>query len=362
MLNKRFTLILAMLVLVIFAVGSVSAEENVTADIDVPTEEVVIDEVDVDDDPVDDAVESEKVVEPTRLTTTYSINNSYSSSAIDNLIDTGSSSNKVIINFANQTYSNIALDLTGNVNVELWGNGATLNGDGTHDIFTVTNSHNIVIKDFIINVDSGAAAIYGHHVYDSVYTNNTITGGKDGINIFQIHENLTITDNNISGFTRDGISLVNFDTMNDTTWANFVASNVSGNKITGGQYGMFFGGNYKGVISNNDITGSGVGIEFAGKKAATNGRLDVELNYNTIVGVTTGISMNHPDVISFKMLNNTVNSTSNTTFAILAGNNFDVDDDAIISLINNTFYGYTSSAFYYEITEDINNTGLVRYP
>lgn len=355
MVNKKFTIILAMLVLAIFAVGSVSASENVTADIDVPTEEVVIDEVDVDDDSVDDAVESEKVVEPTRLTTTYNINNSYSSSDIDNLIDTGSSSNKVIINFATQTYNNIALDLTGNVNVELWGNGATLNGDGTHDIFTVTNSHNIVIKDFIINVDSGAAAIYGHHVYDSVYTNNTITGGKDGINIFQIHENLTITDNTISGFTRDGISLVNFDTMNDTTWANFVASNVSGNKITGGQYGMFFGGNFKGVISDNVITGSDVGVEFAGKKAATNGRLCVDFDNNTIVDVGNAINIFHPRVECFNITHCNISAEDYSFYTDSPFGNY----IGYIGVYHNTIVGNYTTQFRTAVgTNYGNNTGF----
>lgn len=303
--NKLF-LLMAMLVLAVFAVGSVSAAENVTTDIDVQTDDIALDDVSVEE-----AVDQEEITEEvtTNSPTIYNVNHT---SNFTYYMSTANSSNKVILNFTDDTYDDFSLTL--NSYVELWGNGVTLNGAASQDIFTVTNTNNIVIKDFIINVGSNAAAIYGHHVTHSVFTNNTITGGKDGINIFQIHKNLTITDNTISGFTRDGISLVNFDTFNDTAWNDFVASNVSGNKITGGQYGMFFGGNFKGVISDNKINGSTVGVEFAGKRTPTNGRLYADFDNNTIVNVSTGINMLHPNVEFFNITSCNINASQYAIF------------------------------------------------
>ena len=48
-MKKQYLIFMAMLVLAIFAVGSVSAEDNVTTDIDVPTEDIAIDDVPVGD-------------------------------------------------------------------------------------------------------------------------------------------------------------------------------------------------------------------------------------------------------------------------------------------------------------------------
>ena len=47
--NKLF-LLMAMLVLAVFAVGSVSAAENVTTDIDVQTDDIALDDVSVEDE------------------------------------------------------------------------------------------------------------------------------------------------------------------------------------------------------------------------------------------------------------------------------------------------------------------------
>lgn len=317
MMNKYVLSLMAMFVLAVLTVGCVSAEENVTADMEVPTDDIAIDDVSVDD-----AVEQDETPE-VRAPTPATVYNVNSGSNFTYYMSTASSSNKVILNFTQDNYNNFALTLR--PYVELWGNGVTINGAAGQDIFTVTSTSNIVIKDFILNVGSNAAAIYGHHVTHSVFTNNTIAGGKDGINIFQIHENLTITDNTISGFTRDGISLVNFDTMDDTTWNNFVPSTISGNNIScdgslpNDQYGMFFGGNFKGVICNNNISGADYGIEFAGKKAPTNGRLNVTMCNNKISNVVNGIHLNHPGV-EYLNLKNMYISASN--YAIITGSNF----------------------------------------
>lgn len=340
---------MAMLVLAVFAVGSVSAAENVTTDIDVQTEDIALDDVSVEDDD-----EQDNELDEIQSVTPQQVNNNTN---IQNIID--GSTDSIILNFTEGNYNNFALDLSGHSNIELWGNGATLNGAASQDIFTVTNTNNIVIKDFIINVGSNAAAIYGHHVTDSVYTNNNITGGKDGINIFQVHENLTITNNNISGFTRDGISLVNFLTMDNATWNDFVASNVSGNKISsnrnlsGDQYGMFFGGNFKGVICNNDISDVDYGIEFAGKKTATNGRLNVTICNTNITDVSYGIHLNHPSVEYFKLCHMYIDSD---IWDILTGDNF--VKTGYMYVYNSTFEGNIDADFYNNVTDESGNDGF----
>ena len=351
MRSKNFILIMAMLVLAVFAVGSVSAAENVTTDIDVQTDDIALDDVSVEED-----VDQEEITEgvTTNSPTIYNVNHT---SNFTYYMSTANISNKVILNFTDDTYDDFSLTL--NSYVELWGNGVTLNGAASQDIFTVTNTNNIVIKDFIINVGSNAAAIYGHNVTHSVFTNNNITGGKDGINIFQVHENLTITDNTISGFTRDGISLVNYNTLNDTAWNDFVASNVSNNKISsnrnlsGNQYGMFFGGNFKGVICNNDISDVEYGIEFVGKGTATNGRLNVTICNTNIADVSYGIHLNHPSVEYFKLYHMYINSD---ICDILTGDNF--VKTGYIYVYNSTFNGEIDPNFYNNVTAESGNDGF----
>lgn len=293
-MKTKYSIFMMMLLLAIFAVGAVSAAENVTADIDVPTDDIAIDDV-----TVDETDESGKVVEPTRAL--HTVNNSMSNSDINQEIVAAYNDNtNHVVDFTYGTYYGASFTVQDNVVLD--GHGSTLIGDGTNDIFIVTQKSNFVIKNFIIDINcTSAAAVYGHHVYNAVITNNTMYNGRDGVNIFQVHENLTITDNTIYDFDRDGISLVNFNTYSDSDWNSFVASEVSGNKITGGQYGMFFGGNFKGTIADNIINGSDVGVEFAGKKAATNGRLYANFDNNTIVDVGNAINIFHPRVEYFNI-------------------------------------------------------------
>lgn len=90
-MNKYMVIILSMFVLAIFTVGCVSAEENVTADIDVPTEEIAI------DDSVVETVESEEVAsdadvndEPGNLRANIYVNNAMTSSQIQTTINAAS--------------------------------------------------------------------------------------------------------------------------------------------------------------------------------------------------------------------------------------------------------------------------------
>lgn len=339
MLGKKTIILMALLVLAIFAVGSVSAADNITADSDVPTDDITVDDVSVDG-----TDESEKVVEPTRAL--HVVTNSTSQSLIDAEILAASNDNtNHVVDFTYGTYTGYYFTVQNNTVLD--GHGSTVVGDGTNDIFLVSNCRNFTIKNFIININcNNAAAIYGHHVYDAVITNNTMYNGRDGINIYQVHENLTITDNYIHDFNRDGISLVNFLTMDDTTWNNFKPSTIRGNNIScdgslsGDQFGMFFGGNFKGVICSNNISGADYGIQFAGKKAPTNGRLNVTICNTRITNVEIGIQFNHP-AIEYLHLKNDYISASN--YAILTGSNF--HKTGHIYVTNSTFIGTIDPIF-----------------
>ena len=91
-------------------------------------------------------------VEEQQTVTTHLYNVTHNSDFYS-LMNEANITDKVILNFTNDTYDDFYLT-TINPYVELWGNGVTLKGDGTHDIFTVTNADYIVIKDFIINVNN----------------------------------------------------------------------------------------------------------------------------------------------------------------------------------------------------------------
>ena len=354
MTSKKITLILALLVLAIFAVGSVSATDNITADSDVSVDDVVVDEV-----PTDDVVESEKIVEPTRAS--HIVNNSMSNSAINQEIVAAYNDNtNHVVDFTTGTYYGASFTVQNNVVLD--GHGSTLIGDGTNDIFLVTQKSNFTIKNFIIDLNGSRHGIYGHHVYNSIITNNTISNGEDGINIYQVHENLTITDNTIDNMSGDGISLVNFNTYTDAEFNSFIASTVSGNTITNSRYGMFFGGNFKGVINNNTIRNAVYAMEFAGKKSASNGKLNVEICNNIVTNVTTGINMRHPHVKVLNIHNNTFNTTvPGSNYVINVDGNFSKDPYGIILVINNVLNGIVNQTFKNNTNLAYGNSGSGAY-
>jgi hypothetical protein len=344
---------LAILVIAIVAVGSVSAADDVITDIDEPVDDIVIDDV-----PTEQVDEQEE-----ETITSHDVNNTFTNGEINDAISAASEDNdNHVVNFKNGTYYNAQFTLKSNVILD--GHGSTLIGDGTHDIFTGNYIENFTIKNFFINVNNNTKGhgIYGHHMYNSVITNNTIYNCSDAINIYQIHENLTITDNTIHDFTGDGISLVNFyDYSNDDTgFANFVGSTVTGNIITGGEYGMFFGGNFKGDISNNVITGSTYGMEFKGKRTATNGKLYATFDNNTITGVECGISMLCPNVVFLNITNCNIKLRNDLIWdyeVITTDSNF--NKTGYIGVYNSNFEGIISQAFVTAVgTHYGNNTGF----
>ena len=325
---------MAMLVLAIVAVGTVSAAENVTADIDEePVDDIAIDDVSTD------------VADEEPLRTSYDVDPSMDSSTINSVITIASTTTHVV-NFEPGNYTGMSLTVQNNT--VLNGNGAKLTGDGVNDVFLVTQKSNFTIMNFIIDINKTTKGhgIYGHHVYNSTITNNTIINGEDAINIYQVHENLTITGNTIYNVTQDGISLVNFNTYNDTAFENFVGSTVSGNNITGCQYGMFFGGNFKGTISNNKITNCDYGMQFKGKKSDSNGRLNAIIFSNVITGVTTGIDMSNPSVNYLYMyLNTIITSNSSSNFAISNNTHFAKEANGHINILLNILNGNIYQSF-----------------
>lgn len=337
MFDKKVTLIFSLLVLAVFAIGSVSASDDIATGSDVPTDDITVDDVSVDE-----TYESEKVVEPTRSTTTYNVDNT---TDIQSIIS--GSTDSIVINFANQTYKNFALTL--NNSVTLNGNGAKLIGDGSHDLFTLTGKSNIVISGFIMDINSTThAAAYGSAVTNVIIKNNTIENGRDGISFFRSYDNVTIEDNIMKNFSRDAISLAN--PQGTANWDNLVGAIIRNNTISSyrsdDNYGIFIGGAFKGIITQNSISGFKYGMQFLGKPTPSQGKLNATLSYNNITEVETGIDMDHPNVINL----------------YLTHMKFDLIEDADISTGENfgtyTYVGVYNSIFYNGVSlEFYNATG-----
>lgn len=358
-MRLNYKIVIAMLVLAIFAVGSVSAAEVVADDvIDDSVDDVVIDDV-----PLSDSVQDEDdtIYDEIQTTRGYDVNDSMDSDTINRYINTTSTGSGVV-NFTPGTYKSMALVLKDNV--ALYGNGATIYGNGTDNVFTITGKSNFTITGFNIIVNSTQkAAIYGSNVFNVAITDNTITGGKDGINIFKTYENVTITGNTISGVTRDAISLVNHKTFSDSEWSNWPSSVVSNNNITGGQYAMFFGGNFKGTISGNTITNSDYGMQFAGKKNETNGKLHANIYGNTMTGVQTGIDMNHPSVVYLDIyLNNIVTANPTVNYAISCNSYFINGTHSQMYVFLNNLNGLVKQSFISKCTLFYPNTNYIIVP
>lgn len=358
----NYKVITAMLLLAVFAIGAVSATDDIAiddnvisedTDVDVAIDDAVVDDSDddisVEDQSSDDSEDNTRAITYTQYTVTPS-----NFAQVNQDISLGLYSGYQFNFQGNETYNNFAM-VTGDNN-KFVGNGATLNGV-SNNLFTISSSSNIIITGFNMNVANNKAAIYGFNVKNIEITNNNITGGKDGINIFQTYENVTITGNKISGFGRDGISLVNHKNFTTSEWNSWTSSVVSNNIITGGNYSMFFGGNFKGTISSNTISNSKCGMQFVGKKNKTNGRLSATISGNAITGVTTGIDMSHPCVTYLNIFGNSI-TTSNpsSNYAIISNSFFKKSSDAILVILNQ-LSGKISRLFYGNVTYFLLNTG-----
>lgn len=273
---------------------------------------------------------------------TYNVNPANDNTIIQGVINNASTGDTII--FAPGTYNDISLTI--NKGIKLYGAGATINGDGTNSVFTITNSNGLTIGGFNINVNTYSKnGITGSNVQNAIIENNTIEHGGDGINIFQTYANLRIKNNTINDMQTsygDGISLVNHNTtINMNNWAS---STIENNKINGVIYGIFIGGNFKGTISDNTITNaSTAGMHFQGKRALTNGKLIATIQNNNINGAV-GIQMNHPKIISL-IINNNPNILGTNGLAVDTDSNFGINGIDSLVVTNNVFDDTVSNAF-----------------
>ncbi|MBQ2653941.1 MAG: hypothetical protein IJF83_10315 [Methanobrevibacter sp.] len=330
---------MAMLVLVIFAVGSVSAEDNVTTDIDVPTEDIAIDDVPVGDvDEGNDASSDANKIVNTRYNS-Y-ITTGSSSSVIDAAITTVNSNGGGNVYFTQGDYYNISINMKSNVN--LIGNGARLIGTGSSHVINLPNNlNNFTISGFIIDVNNAtgkSSAIYGSFITNGVIANNTMFNGANGVNINKYYDNMTVDNNIIYNMNNDGISFAN--PVSNSNIASLGKTNITNNNISSCTYGIFIGGNFKGNIANNTIHCCTYGMEFAGKPkpGAGNGTLIATLFNNTISCCDYGINMFHPGVQYLNM--SYVNFVSTGYDDIITSSNF--NKTGFIGVYHCVFTDYSS--------------------
>lgn len=287
---------MALLVLAIFAVGSVSAADDIATDSDVPVDDIVVDEVSTDDavEQEDASSDANKIVN-TRYNENVAVGSS--SSAIDAKINTVYNNGGGNVYFTQGDYYNISINMKSNVN--LIGNGARLIGTGSSHVINLPNNlNNFTISGFEIDVNNAtgkSSAIYGSFITNGVIANNTMYNGANGVNINKYYDNMTVENNIIYDMNNDGISFANPSTNSDI--ATLGKTYITNNTIYSCQWGIFAGGNFKGEIANNRISNCTYGMEFAGKPKANNGVLNATLFNNTISCCDYGINMFHPNVL-----------------------------------------------------------------
>lgn len=305
---KKISIIMALLVLAIFAVGSVSAADDIVADSDVTTDEVIIDDVSVDDMVEIDDTSSDADVDDNSgnlRTSPYYVNNSMTLTEIQTVIDDAESGSTIY--FEGGQYNQTTLTLKSNLNVI--GLNAVLVGDGINNIINLPDeTSNIVISGFAMDANftsstHNISAIRGSFITNAQITNNTIYNGYNGINLNKYCANIQVTDNSIYNMINDGVSFANPITFSTISTVGY--SYISRNNISNCGYGIFIGGNFNGEIANDKISNCTYGIEFAGKPKAGNGTLQATLSYVDISGCTNGINMYHPyaDYLSFDHVN-----------------------------------------------------------
>lgn len=354
-MSKKALIFIAMLVVAIVAMGSVSATENVTTDVAVPTEEVSVEDNVIEENNVQN-VENTNVETSTSEYTQYTVTTSSDLADISEKIGNGTYTGYQF-NFEAGTYNNFTMN-TGNNN-KFVGNGANIISGGDN-LFTVTGSSNIVITGFNMTNAAGKAAVYGSNVVNFTITDNVINGGKDGINIFKSYENVTITDNTIYQVSRDAISLANpLKSDIDNIGESYIMNNViySGSSTTM-EFGIFVGGTFKGTISGNNITNVDCAMQFAGKPTGTQGHLNVNITNNIISNVSRGIDMFHPDVISLLVEGNSITATN---YSFNTNENFTNSSENSIEVIENVINGVVSQAFIDATYIASDNTGTDAY-
>ncbi len=292
----------------------------------------------------------------------WNVNANMNNSVIQGYIDGAAAGDTINFTINNGTTytgdTGISLKVTKD-NLTLLGNEVTLVGGGT-SIFDITNRTGITIRDFFININStGGDGITGSNVANSTIENNVITNGDDGINIFRGYNGLKIIGNTITNMTtgRDGISLVNHNNLTEEAFEALNDTLIEGNIIDDVQYGIFLGGNFKGLIKGNDVTGTIVGLNITGKPTANNGKLDAVIYDNYI----TGIAMECPQVYYLDILDNVIANLPGTNNSILTNGNFSKVSGGYIFVTDNDLVSSVSQAFIDATTYAAGNTGAGAY-
>lgn len=348
-----------MLLVAIFAVGAVSATEDIAMEDNIieHTDDIVIDDVSVEEE-----VESDNVIKEEQ-------NLRYISDTVDPSMSSTTINEKIYnastyygggdILFAPGNYTNMNLILKDNVN--LIGNNSKLIGTGANTVITVDNCSNFKITGFTIDANynspaNNISAIRGSYVNNGEIAGNTITNGYNGININKFYSNMNIHDNVISGMINDGVSLANPATLSNMSDVGYTY--VSRNNISSCGYGIFIGGNFNGEIKNDKISDCTFGIEFAGKPKAGNGTLHAALSYLDITNCTNGINMYHP-YAQYLLLDH-VNFDQITGYDVYTNGN--VNPAGFISVIYSSFCQGVKSAFYNAVDYNWGNTNFIIKP
>lgn len=305
-------------------------------------------------------VSSNKILDyvSTSLNSNYFVNTGMTLSYIQECIENSSSVGGGSVIFSSGNYYNMALKAQDNVN--LIGQNAVLYGDGRNYIINLANTNNVGITGFTIMINSNTSnGISGFNVNNCRISNNTILNGGDAINIFKYYTNLTINNNtirNMTGKWGDAISLVchNQSIIMD----NWVGATISNNIIDNIIFGIFVGGNFKGIISGNVISNSNEGMHFQGKGAKTNGILNVSLIDNTLENIVTGIEMEHPHVDKFSISSNEITANSMYGYAIKTNSYFNKSANGYIEVIDSDFYGLIDAVFYNATDFESGNNGF----
>ena len=341
---------MALLVLAIFTVGSVSAADDIATDSDAQTDDTVVDDIVIDDDAtveedveIEDSVDESSKVVNTRSNAWISAgsNSSVINTAIENVYNSGGG----IVYFEYGTYSDISITLK--ENVTLYGSGAKLTGDGNHTVILIEDyCKNFTITGFEIDVNSHTkhtSGINASFVTDGTISYNRIYNGINAININKFYDNMTIEENTIYNMTNDAISLANpiINSNITTLGRTYLKHNV----ISDCDYGIFIGGNFKGEIYNNDIRRCTSGIEFVGKPNGQMGNINATLLYNYIYDVYYGINITNITVHYLNIDTNWIFGHTEDNLVINYLNIDFEDDDSILSVLSNSLYGKIYRSF-----------------
>ena len=344
-MNNKILLIVALVLMTIVAVGTVSAEEDLAVD-------------DVSASDGDDVVITEDDGDSPELTeTTINIDNSMTNAEIQAKLDSELEDNAVI-NFAPGEYNDVKLKITKDVIVEKeYDNGTKYNETEYHPL-----------NNLIIN--GNGATLIGHPGMSNYY---------DGI--FEVAD---VNGFTLSGFNFicQGVTQANMKTPSCLIIFNTTNGVIENNNISGGRFGLYLGSkftnpNYDAIVRYNTVTGvSDMGIISFGSARShiynntvinpVNHGIDVRhgsgpnciVENNTIYGAREGIYLMHS--AGHKAINNTLNFCD-VGITCYGSKNIFCDGN---KFLNNTKIGFLLASGYDNINIGENNdfSGLVYVP